>query len=400
MSCRQALKCVLLYLWGVYSAPSPAGRDVLTLLSLCFALAIVTGGLLYHWLSATLKYNHAASVPAACTYSVLMFLASFLCHPLRCVLTMTLPTVCTKQGRKLLISTSVMILVLNILPNIAMNVAAVAHVLKCTAESFTKTLLNSSEPLNKAKRDLLAETIKVKWEDLSFVTNLKKLDHITHVDTSEVKARLMRMIGQIELNFLHARDLLKECKLLSNRVFAAVFIAYLILESSRYLKSYLSSLQFDNSRISKELLSKVPNADSKTAPRFHSFPLRCRILSQECTSCVVALVVVTLYFTAIALIVLLDYVVYYVVQVIMPWLLDFPSTSASLSVHYKVRQRTNVLKLQPPFTCSPSSFSFSPLAGLFVSSCSLHHPWILLQTEARKLQPRLRVDFRPRAIAL
>uniref|UniRef100_A0A3Q0S0M3 Osteoclast stimulatory transmembrane protein n=1 Tax=Amphilophus citrinellus TaxID=61819 RepID=A0A3Q0S0M3_AMPCI len=331
-SCRQALKSLLLYLWDVYSAPSPAGRDIFTLLSLCFTLSCVTGIFLHRWLSKTLKYDYETSFQTTCIYSVAMVLVSFLCHPLRCVLTMILPTVCTKQGRKLLITASVMILVLNVIPNITVNVGAVARILKCTTEGFAKTLLNSSEPLNKAKRDLVEEAIKVKWEDLSIVTNLRTLDHYTHIDVSEVKGRFIKIIGQIEVNFSHAGNLLKEYKLLSNRILAAIFVALLIAESARYLKSYLTSVHFDNGYISKELLQKMP---SNKRPAKNEIKLtNCKIISRECTSSFLSLVVVTLYFIAITLIVVLDYVVYYIVQMIVPWLLDFPPTSAVISVQW------------------------------------------------------------------
>ncbi|XP_047456764.1 osteoclast stimulatory transmembrane protein [Mugil cephalus] len=336
-SWRQAIKPLLLYLWDVYSAPTLAGRDVLTLLPLCFTLSVVTGGLLHHWLSNTLRYDHEASVQVTCIYSVSMFLASFLCHPLRCVLTMILPTVCTEQGRKLLISASVMILMLNVIPNITVNVGAVARILKCTAEGFTKTLLNSTEPLNTVKQELVQEVIKVKREDLSIVTNLRTLDHFTRVDVSEVKCRFIHLIGQIEGNFSHAANLLKEYKLLSNRILAAILVALLVLESARYLKSYLTSVQFDNDYVSKELLQKTPHAGNRRQTK-NTINLRsCKIRSQECASCFISLVVVTLYYIAISLIVALDHVVYHIVQMIMPWVLDFPPTSASISVSYKVQ---------------------------------------------------------------
>lgn len=357
-SLGNAVKSLLCHLWDVYSSSAPSGADVLTLLSLCSACAIVTGGLLYHWLCKTLKYSHEASVQISCCYSVGLLLVSFLCHPLRCMLTMMLPIVSSNQGRKLLISASFMILVLNVIPNITVNMGAVARILRCTAEGFAKTLLNSSELFNKAKQDLVDETIKAEWEDLNIVNTLKTFNNFTHVDVSLVKSKFTKVIGEIEEKFSGARDLIGEYKLLSNRVLAAIFVGLLIAESARYLKSYLTSVQFDNSHISKELLQKSP-CETKQSIRDKTKVRSCLITNQECTSSFVSLIVVTLYFTAIALFVALDYVVYYIVQLVLPWVQDFPPTAASISVDYKVSST------QLPLHFSLLSFSRNSFPSFF-----------------------------------
>ncbi|XP_063736048.1 osteoclast stimulatory transmembrane protein [Eleginops maclovinus] len=336
-SCRQLLKSVLLHLWDVFSAPAPVGRNLLTLLSLCFSLALLTGFLLHRWLSHSLRYSAETCLLTSCIYSVSVFLLSVLVHPLRCVLTLTLPTVCTRQGRKLLITASVMILVLNVIPNISVNVGAVARILKCTAEGFTRSLLNSSEPLNQAKKDLVQETIKARREDLSLVANLRTLGHFTHVDLSAVRSRFSQILALIEDDFSHAKNTLRDYRLLSNRVLATMFVAALIFESARYLKSYLGAVRFDNGGVSQ----KIPQTDNAKS---RGCPTSCRMSRQESTSCFLSLLVVTLYFLAMALVVALDHVVHLIFQAILPWILDFPPTTASISVDYKV-------KWFPPASC-------------------------------------------------
>lgn len=330
-------RSVLAYVWDVYSMPAPAGKDVFTLMSLCLAFVVITGGLLYHWMANTLKYHAESSIGIACVYSILMFLLSFLCHPLRCVLTMTLPTVCTKQGRKLLITASVMVLVLNVVPNITVNVGAAAGLLKCTAEGFARTLLSSTDPLNRAKSDMVRGSIHSSMNE-SRVRMMTKFDQFTNISVSEVKDKLTTVLGSIKERAKKTRDLFGWCKLLSNRILAAFFVALLTLESLLYLKSYLTLLHFDNDYISKDLLKNMED-QKKRKDKTGPFSNRCNVTGQEGTSSLVTLTLVTLHFMVITIIVVLDHVVFDVVQAILPLLLDFPATSATLSVDYKVIQR-------------------------------------------------------------
>lgn len=310
-------------------------------MSLCLAFVLITGGLLYHWMANTLKYHAESSIGIACVYSTLMFLVSFLCHPLRCVLTMTLPTVCTKQGRKLLITASVMVLVLNVVPNITVNVGAAAGLLKCTAEGFARTLLNSTDPLNRAKSDLVRASIPPSKMEQHMVTKMRKFDQSTNINVSEVKGKLTTVLGSIKEKAKEARDLFGWCKLLSNRIFAGLFVALLTLESLLYLKSYLTLLHFDNDYISKDLQKNMED-QKKRKDKLSTFSKRCNVTGEECSSSLVTLTLVTLHFMVITIIVVLDHVVFDVVQAILPWLLDFPATSATLSVNYKVIQEGNI----------------------------------------------------------
>ncbi|XP_056130953.1 osteoclast stimulatory transmembrane protein [Lampris incognitus] len=332
-----ALKSVLRYLWDVYSAPAPASKEVLTLLSLCLVMAMVTGGPLYLWLSGTLRYDRETSTKTACVYGVTVFFLSFLCHPLRCVLTMALPTLCSKQGRKLVVSASFMVLVLNVLPNVMANTGAVVQIFKCTSEGFARTLLKSSDLWNRVKGDLASESMKVKSDNMNMVTYLQKFDHFTQIDLSEVRSVFRNVSRRMETNFSHARNLLKEYKLLSNRILAAIFLVLLLLESACYLKSYLTSLQFDNAHLSKEVLQKANDAEQQIASSEQVIrPANCKITNEECSSCFISLVLVTLNFAAMALMIVLDYVVYHVVQMNVPLLLDLPAISARIGVSFKV----------------------------------------------------------------
>lgn len=255
----------------------------------------------------------------------------------------------------MVISTSVMVLLLNVIPNITINVGALMHVVKCTSGGFVQTLLNSSEVLIRTKEDIVKQTIT--WKIFSFETRLNEFDDVTQINISEVKNRFNSMSMQIKMDFSQTNDLLKECKLVSNRIIAAIFIIYLIVESTCYLNSYLTSVKFDNVYLTKEFMLKAfNNRVHITATKNMVNSTGCKITKQEFSKCLRSIVVVSLYFTAVVFIITLDHIVYYLVTKIGPWLLDIPSTSLSMDVNYKVQLPFDGFCLFP-LTCGVTEFS-------------------------------------------
>ncbi|XP_037102176.1 osteoclast stimulatory transmembrane protein [Syngnathus acus] len=360
-ACREMprAKRLLLYLWEVYSSARPAGRHLLTLTCLCLAPALLTGSLLHRWLSQTMRCGHRAALGTALVSGAAALAAAVLCHPLRCALTVSLPTVCARQGRELLISASLAVLLADVIPNIGANVGAVVGALKCAAEGFSRTLLNSSELLNAARGEIFQEAVRAGKEDLSLVAKVRTLERFTRVDVSKVKSSFVKMIGQVRVNFSHMRNTLTRYKVLSNRILAAVFVALLIWESARYLKSYLTCVKFDNHTIPKERRrrqrkeARAPSGGG-FAPVLRRFQISCR----DYTPSVVSLLAVTFHFSAMALIAASDHVVYRTLRVFLPWLLDFPAMSAYMEVTYRVRW------FPPAFCIVPRSCVTRQLADL------------------------------------
>ncbi|KAJ8265566.1 hypothetical protein COCON_G00146650 [Conger conger] len=193
--CRR-IKAALHYLWDAYSKPAPdTFREGLTLLGLCTIVAAVTGGLLFRWMSQILLYDQLPSTTAAVLYSVAALFLLPLVHPLRCALTLVLPSLGTKQGRKLIVSTAAMLLVFNVVPNIGTNVITVAHGLKCTAGGLAQSLIHSSELVNTAKGDLVKEA---RLASSKLVDSFKGFDHDTNINVSEVKQRFVDVIKTAE----------------------------------------------------------------------------------------------------------------------------------------------------------------------------------------------------------
>ncbi|KAK2841237.1 hypothetical protein Q7C36_012816 [Tachysurus vachellii] len=343
---RVSLRNGLEFLWYSYSTPSPqSAKQVFTLLLFCLIISTSTGALLFHWLSGLLRYHPQTAGIATGIYTIAILLFSFLVHPFRCAFTLMFPTLGTQQGRKLVLSLCVMIVLIYVLPNIGTNIVELAHLMKCTSENVAHSVLNLSEFCNIIKRELVSKVKNIK--DLSIghvVEQLTSFNHQTDIDVTGLKENLKNLSKHVGQDFSKAIHQLDELKLLLSRILAAGLVIYLFMDSSIYLKSYLTSVRFDNVYITGLLKKnaeskgiKVNAKDVKNGVNVTSF----RLSKKELLKCLLPILMITLYLLMTIMLLVLDYIVHYAVVTGGPWLLDIPPTDISMNIHFKVDYKHN-----------------------------------------------------------
>lgn len=250
------------------------------------------------------------------------------------------PTLGTQQGRKLVLSGCVVIVLIYVLPNIGTNIVELAHLMKCTSENVAHSVLNLSEFCNIIKRDIISKVKNIRDSSfVEFAEQITSFNHHTDIDVSGLKENLKNLSKHVGQDFSKAIHQLDELKLLSSRILAAGLVIYLFMDSSIYLKSYLTSVRFDNVYITGPLKKtadsrgiKVEAKDVKNGVNVTSF----RLSKKELLKCLLPILMITLYLLMTITLLVLDYIVHYSVETGGPWLLDIPPTDISMNIHFKV----------------------------------------------------------------
>ncbi|XP_066501038.1 osteoclast stimulatory transmembrane protein [Hoplias malabaricus] len=352
---RGSIRNSMEFLWFSYSIPTPQNAgQIFTLLFMCLGISVGTGALLFRWLSERLLYDRLIAGISSGIYSAAVFILCFLVHPFRCAFTLMIPTLGTRQGRKLILSMCAMTVVLYIFPNIAANIATITHLMKCTSENLAHSLLNSSQLSNSIKNDMVGKIQVIKNHEISFMEKLQNFNHTTDIKVNTLRESLNNLSKHIEEDFSKAQQQLERVKLQSSRILAAVFVIYLFLESTLYLKSYLTSVRFDNvyitgllRRTAKDRGIQVEAKDVKNGVNSTSF----RMTKRELIRCLVPILHITLYVLITVMLIMLDKIVLYGVVTGGTWLLDVPSTDISVQVHFKVDYWSSICQV---FSCGKS----------------------------------------------
>ncbi|NXE79684.1 OCSTP protein, partial [Cochlearius cochlearius] len=328
-------------LWSVYSKPVPAnGRELWTLFLQCSCVTAVMGGLFYNWMFASLEYSWHFSVAMAVSFSLLLLLTLFLVHPARCIFSMIMPTLGTKEGRKLLLSTCIMIVVVNVTPNIISNIKTILQLIMCICKNSSESLLNSTALLETASwefGDAIQETV----HSINIYKPMNGHFQFSLLKNSSFIYQQMHLAGEkIGRDFLAVEVLVKDSVRVGSKLVAGFSMLYLCYKSTWYLKNYLTNLRFDNFYITKKL--KRLAVDRKAAHLLVGSsknvirPTGLKLSREEMMLCLVQAMLLTVALMLVLVVVAMDHFAFSVADTTVRKAAQFSVVPVALGIKYSV----------------------------------------------------------------
>ncbi|NXW87369.1 OCSTP protein, partial [Alopecoenas beccarii] len=328
-------------LWSIYSKPVPAnGRELWTLFLQSCCITAVIGGLFYNWMFVSLQYSWHLSIAMTISFSLLLLLTLFLVHPARCVFSMIMPMLGTKQGRKLLLSTCTMIVVVNITPNIISNIKTILQVIKCICKNSSESLLNSTALLGTASWEF-GDAIQENVNSINFGSPMNGHFQFSLLKNSSFPYQQMQLAGEkIGKDFMAVEVLVKDSVRVGNKLVAGFSMLYLCFESTWYLKNYLTNLRFDNFYITRKL--ELLAVDRKAAhllvgPSKNLIrPRGLKLSREEVMLCLVQAMLLTVALMLMLVVVAMDHFAFSVADTAVRKAAQFSVVPVTLSIKYKV----------------------------------------------------------------
>ncbi|XP_069807976.1 osteoclast stimulatory transmembrane protein-like [Dendropsophus ebraccatus] len=315
-------------------------KQTLILCILCSVFSSIVGALLYIWLSQSLQYEPFFTFILALSTAIVICIVLVLIHPIRCILTMIIPTLGTKQGRRLLLSTCFMVMAIKILPNIFRNLKNIFHIMTCISQHTAKNILDSTGTFQNMMYQL-KESIK-KTTDVMSNIQLKphlEVDFLANINTAAITNQIANITNNMKKEFETVELQFKDLTLLSNRVFAGCFILYVLFSSTWYLRNYLTDIRFDNKYITSQLVEMAQKYNITDLSKGSSLGLikatGFKMSAKEFGSILFRLLVILVYALLSALIIGMDHIVYQLVIEIIKWVENMPAMHATFSISYQ-----------------------------------------------------------------
>ncbi|NXU51325.1 OCSTP protein, partial [Turnix velox] len=328
-------------LWLVYSKPVPVnGKELWTLFLQCSCITMVIGGLFYNWMFASLEYPWHVSIAMATSFSLLLLLTLFLVHPARCVFSMIMPTLGTKQGRKLLLSTCMMIVVINVIPNIMNNIKTILQVIQCICKNSSESLLNSTALLETASWEF-GDAVQEAGHFINIHKPMNGHFQFSLFKNSSLIKQQTHLAGEkIERDILAVEILVRDSVGVANKLVAGFSMLYLCFESTWYLKNYLTNLRFDNFYITKKLerLTVDRKADHLLVGPCKNLlrPTGMKLSREEVMLCLVQAMLLTVALMLVLVVVAMDHFAFTVADTAERKASQFSMVPVTLNIKYKV----------------------------------------------------------------
>uniref|UniRef100_A0A8C8T366 Osteoclast stimulatory transmembrane protein n=1 Tax=Peromyscus maniculatus bairdii TaxID=230844 RepID=A0A8C8T366_PERMB len=314
--------------WKAFSQPVPAScGDLLIQLLLCVSLASVTAGLVHHWLISSQLYPRGPPALVTTVCGLLVFLSLGLVPPIRCLFALSVPTLGSEQGRRLLLSYSVANLAVAVVPNVLANVGAAGRVLSCVTKGSLESLLNTTYQLRLASQ-ALGTVGHAGGRSLAFEAQ----------GNGSVFRLHMRTVTQQILEDFSGLEFLAQAALGVQRVVTGLLMLGLLGESAWYLHRYLTDLRFDNIYATRQLVQQLAQAGAThllaSPPPWLLQAAQPKLSREEVLSCLLRLGLLALLLAATAVTVATDYGAFLLAQAAVAWAQKLPTVPITLTVKY------------------------------------------------------------------
>ncbi|KAI4891241.1 hypothetical protein NFI96_034644 [Prochilodus magdalenae] len=338
MSAKQRLALIMSFVWNAYSKPCPSdAREMLTLILLCVLITSTISVLLFVWMVLSLAYTYFVAGIVVGVSMCVMLVVLILAHPVRCVITVSMPTLGTKQGRKIILSTALLYTITSCVPNITHNVASSLHMLKCSAGNITHSVVRSSWVPNKALediRDKLAEIPSIESSDY-FI----KLE--SNVDVGAMEKRLSQVSESVREDLAMLHNSVGQISQISKKIIAVLFIMLMLSSSVVYVNNYLTHIKHDNVYQSRQLMEALQRVSGDvTLPMSYKKKLvktsGVRMSTRELKRSLWGALTLLVYALMCGIMLGLDHFVYWSLQSLLAWASNIHQISATVHVRLSV----------------------------------------------------------------
>ncbi|KAG9275209.1 osteoclast stimulatory transmembrane protein-like [Astyanax mexicanus] len=329
------------FAWNAYSKPCPSDAcEMLLLILLCVLVSSVISSLLFAWMTSSLAYDLFVAGIVAGTCACVMLVLLILVHPVRCVITVTVPALGTKQGRKIILSTALLYAITSCVPNITHNVGQSLHMLKCSTGNITHSMLKSAWVPNTALHDIndkLHELPSIQTSNywINLESGMDNKVKTMERDLAKASENVRVELAQIRRNIGQTSQVLKKS-------IAALFVLLMIGSSVTYVNSYLTQIKHDNVYQSKQLMEALRRVSGDiTIPECYQKKLvktsGLRMSAHELKRGLWGMMALLIYVLMCGLILGLDHFVYWSLQSLLAWASDIPDIHATVYIDMSIK---------------------------------------------------------------